>query len=116
MLYLSAEHVSNMAAAAPTGSRYRNRGGKTFLKSFQMTVLGSRGSMAACRDDCSMYGGDTSCYMVRAGNETIFLDGGSGLASAPAVYPKAPVILLSHLHLDHIMGLGMFTGFFIPGQ
>ena len=85
-------------------------------KSFQMTVLGSRGSMAACRDDCSAYGGDTSCYMVRAGNETIFLDGGSGLASAPAVYPKAPVILLSHLHLDHIMGLGMFTGFFIPGQ
>lgn len=85
-------------------------------KNFQITIFGSRGSMAACREDCSVYGGDTSCYMVRAGNETVFLDGGSGLASAPAVYPKPPVILLSHLHLDHIIGLGMFTGFFIPGQ
>ena len=85
-------------------------------KTFQLTVLGPRGSMAACRDDCIAFGGDTSCYMVRAGEDTIFLDGGSGLASAPAIYPKPPVVLLSHLHLDHIMGLGMFTGFFVPGQ
>ena len=85
-------------------------------KTFQLTVFGARGSMAACRNDCIAFGGDTSCYMVRAGEETIFLDAGSGLASAPAVYPKPPVVLLSHLHLDHIMGLGMFTGFFVPGQ
>ncbi len=85
-------------------------------KDFQLTVFGARGSMAACRDECSSFGGDTSCYMVQAGEETVFLDGGSGLASAPALYPKPPVILLSHLHLDHIIGLGMFTGFFVPGQ
>ena len=85
-------------------------------KDFQLTVLGARGSMAACREECGVFGGDTSCYMVRAGDETIFLDGGSGITSAPARYPKPPVILLSHLHLDHIMGLGMFTGFFVPGQ
>lgn len=85
-------------------------------KKFHLTVFGPRGSMAACRDDCITFGGDTSCYMIRAGENTIFLDGGSGLASAPAVYPKPPVVLLSHLHLDHVMGLGMFTGFFVPGQ
>ena len=83
---------------------------------FQLSVLGARGSMAASRKECSIFGGDTSCYLVRAGEETIFLDGGSGIASAPAIYPKPPVILLSHLHLDHVMGLGMFTGFFVPGQ
>lgn len=83
---------------------------------FQLTVLGARGSMAASRKDCGIFGGDTSCYLVRAGEETIFLDGGSGIASAPPTYPKPPVILLSHLHLDHVMGLGMFTGFFVPGQ
>ena len=78
---------------------------------FQLTVLGARGSMATGRMDSVLFGGDTSCYMVRAGDETVFLDAGSGIASAPASYPKPPVILLSHLHLDHIMGLGMFPAF-----
>ncbi len=77
---------------------------------FQLTVLGARGSMAVCRADNTLFGGDTSCYMVRAGDETLFLDAGSGIVSAPSSYPKPPVILLSHLHLDHIMGLGMFPG------
>ena len=75
---------------------------------FQLTVLGSRGSMASGRADFSLFGGDTSCYMVRAGDETVFLDAGSGIVTAPASYPKPPVILLTHMHLDHVMGLGMF--------
>ena len=70
---------------------------------FQLTVLGARGSMAAGRADSILFGGDTSCYMVQADDETI-----SGIASAPESYPKPPIILISHLHLDHIMGLGMF--------
>ena len=82
---------------------------------FQLTVLGSRGSMATGRRDCAVFGGDSSCYLVRAGEETVFLDAGSGLAAAPAVYPKPPVILLSHLHLDHLIGLGMFPGLSVPG-
>ena len=85
-------------------------------KVFQLTVLGTRGSMAACRSDSRLFGGDTSCYMVQAGEETIFLDAGSGLASAPAQYPKPPAILLTHLHLDHVIGLGMFPGFTVPGR
>lgn len=75
---------------------------------FSLTVLGTRGSMAACRPDCLLFGGDTTCYMIQAGEETVFLDGGSGIVSAPASYRKPPVILLSHLHLDHVMGLAMF--------
>ena len=85
-------------------------------KRFELTVLGSRGSMATGRKDCSLFGGDSSCYMVRAGDETVFLDAGSGLVAAPARYPKPPVILLSHLHLDHVIGLGMFPGFNEAGQ
>ena len=75
---------------------------------FQITVLGARGSMAISRKDCEIFGGATSCYMVQAGGETVFLDGGSGLLSAPVQLPKPPVILLSHLHLDHLLGLGMY--------
>ena len=77
---------------------------------FRVTVLGARGSMACGRADCVAFGGDSSCYMVNAGEETVFLDAGSGLTAAPAQYPKPPVILLSHLHLDHVIGLGMFPG------
>ena len=77
---------------------------------FQLTVLGCRGSMAVCRDDFKLFGGDTSCYMVQADDETIFLDAGTGICAAPAAFPKAPVILLSHLHLDHVIGMGMYPG------
>ena len=74
----------------------------------RLTVLGTRGSMTVCRADGLAYGGNTSCYMVQAGEETIFLDAGSGLLRAPTEFQKPPVILLSHLHLDHILGLGMY--------
>lgn len=74
---------------------------------FQLTVLGTRGSIAMSGADYREYGGSTSCYMVQAGEDTLFLDAGSGLLSAPGSYPKAPVILLSHLHLDHVFGLGL---------
>lgn len=77
---------------------------------FSLTVLGSRGSMAFCGNDCARFGGDSSCYMVRAGEETVFLDAGTGLSAAPEDYPRSPAILLSHLHLDHLIGLGVFPG------
>ncbi|MCR5089578.1 MAG: hypothetical protein K6C08_08710 [Oscillospiraceae bacterium] len=46
--------------------------------------------------------------MVQNGDDCVFLDAGSGLISAPADFLKPPVILLSHLHLDHIIGLSMY--------
>lgn len=74
----------------------------------QLTVLGTRGSIAMSGAEYAEFGGSTSCYMVQAGEDTVFLDAGSGLLSAPEAYPRAPAVLLSHLHLDHVMGLGMF--------
>lgn len=73
-----------------------------------LTVFGTGGSMTVSRRDRALFGGDTSCYMVRAGEETVFLDAGSGLIAAPAELPRPPHILLSHLHLDHVLGLGMY--------
>lgn len=75
---------------------------------FRLTVLGTRGSMPICGENYSIYGGNTSCYWVQAGEENIFLDAGTGLLKAPVEFPKPPVILLSHLHLDHILGLGVY--------
>ncbi|MBR1409333.1 MAG: hypothetical protein IJ573_10640 [Clostridia bacterium] len=75
---------------------------------FRLTVLGTRGSMAICKKSHSLFGGDTSCYYVQAGEESLFLDGGSGLLCAPTEFSRPPVILLTHLHLDHLLGLGMY--------
>ena len=74
----------------------------------ELTVLGTRGSIPINRSDSMIFGGQTSCYMVRAGEETLFLDAGSGLISAPTRFEKAPSILLSHFHLDHVIGLPMY--------
>lgn len=74
-----------------------------------LTVLGARGSSAICRRDSMTFGGSTSCYKLCAGSETVFLDAGTGLLSAPAEYRNPPIFLLSHLHLDHLSGLGMYS-------
>ena len=74
----------------------------------RLKVLGTRGSMATNRADQAIYGRATSCYMVRAGEETAFLDAGNGLLAAPVEFLRPPHILLSHLHLDHLLGLGMY--------
>ena len=71
--------------------------------------------MSVCRREFDIYGGDTSCYLVQAGDESIFLDAGSGLVGAPVEFAKTPVILLSHLHLDHILGLGMYPRLSMKG-
>ena len=75
---------------------------------FCLTVLGARGSIPVSHRKIQEFGGSTSCYLVRAGDETIILDAGTGLIFAPDIPGKAPTIMLSHLHLDHILGLGMY--------
>ena len=78
------------------------------MAELKLKVLGTRGSMAVDGADYAEFGGATSCYMVSAGEETVFLDAGSGLTGAEVDFPNPPVILLSHLHLDHLLGLGMY--------
>ena len=81
-----------------------------------LKVLGTRGSMAVTRRDQQIFGGNTSCYMVRAGDETVFLDAGSGILNAPVDFPRPPHILISHLHLDHVLGLGMYPRLATKGK
>ncbi|MBQ6927757.1 MAG: MBL fold metallo-hydrolase [Oscillospiraceae bacterium] len=82
----------------------------------KLTVLGTRGSMAVSEKGRGLFGGSTSCYMVQAGDDCVFLDAGSGLLSAPVLFQETPVILLSHLHLDHVLGLGMYARLLIKGK
>ena len=83
---------------------------------FHITVLGTRGSMAVSGPRYHLYGGATSCYHVQAGEENLFLDAGSGLIQAPTRFSRTPVILLTHLHLDHLLGLGMYPRLSMRGE
>ena len=75
----------------------------------KLTVLGSRGSVPVSGKKYNEYGGATSCYMVEAGNQVIFLDAGSGIVLSPDIPDdKEVTILMSHQHLDHTMGLPFF--------
>ncbi len=72
----------------------------------KLTVLGARGSLPVSGAEYDHYGGETSCYMVEAGENVIFLDAGTGMFRAPKLRADANIsILLTHTHLDHLIGL-----------
>ena len=81
------------------------------------TLWGTRGSVAAAGPDTVGYGGDTSCVQIEGPNgEVILLDAGSGIRPVgDAVRGAARIdVLLTHLHMDHIQGLGFFAPLFDP--
>ena len=85
----------------------------------RVTLWGTRGSLATPDPDMARYGGNTSCVGVfgRAGT-LLVLDAGTGIRRLGAKVPitlKRVDILLTHLHMDHIQGLGFFAPLFIPG-
>jgi phosphoribosyl 1,2-cyclic phosphodiesterase len=78
---------------------------------------GTRGSLATPGPETVRYGGETSCVEVRCATpeHVLILDAGSGLRRlGDAVDGQVQRIdmLLSHLHLDHIIGLGFFAPLF----
>ena len=83
---------------------------------FKLTVLGTRGSVPVEGKIFERYGGATSCYKIQAGNEEIYLDAGSGIFSSKPSKDKRITILLSHMHLDHLVGLPFFLALTEKGR
>jgi len=86
----------------------------------KLKIYGCRGSVPIAHSPASVYGGNTSCIVIESMGYTFVLDAGSGLSQyeadlrtqSPSYMSEinAPVdILLSHLHLDHIIGLTTFS-------
>jgi phosphoribosyl 1,2-cyclic phosphodiesterase len=86
----------------------------------QARVWGCRGSLAAPGAETIRYGGNTSCLEVRLeSGHTLVLDAGTGLRALGVAMGRDRAgelhILLTHLHLDHLQGLGFFRPLFVPG-
>jgi len=80
-------------------------------------IWGCRGSLAAPGPETIRYGGNTSCVEVRlSSGDVIVLDAGTGIRPLGLALQAEGVrevhVLLSHLHLDHLQGLGFFAPIF----
>lgn len=80
----------------------------------KLTVLGSGGWIPTSFRQ-------TSCYLITSGAEALVLDAGTGLGALhidPSLLDgiETVTVLLSHFHLDHVMGLGFVTGRGLGGR
>jgi phosphoribosyl 1,2-cyclic phosphodiesterase len=79
----------------------------------RVTLWGTRGSLASPGAETARYGGNTSCVEVRSADGTaLVLDAGTGIRRLGAALPpslRRVDLLLTHLHMDHIQGLGFFA-------
>jgi phosphoribosyl 1,2-cyclic phosphodiesterase len=80
----------------------------------KVRIWGSRGSLAAPGPETVRYGGNTSCIEVRPSDgRVLILDVGTGARRlGDALMDDGPEridLFLSHLHVDHLEGLGAFA-------
>lgn len=74
---------------------------------------GTRGSFPTYGPSYIKYGGHTSCVSIITSSHWFILDAGTGLIDAGALSQQYNLknchMFLSHLHLDHVMGLPSFA-------
>jgi phosphoribosyl 1,2-cyclic phosphodiesterase len=80
----------------------------------QARIWGCRGSLATPGAKTIEYGGNTSCVEIRLADGTlVVLDAGTGIRELGVILGRERGqkihLCLTHLHLDHIEGLGFFA-------
>ena len=81
-------------------------------------TLGVRGSVPVSGADFARYGGSTLCLLVRLAGQFILIDAGTGMLNLPqeTLEETRLPLLLSHPHLDHLLGLTMNPFVFQKGK
>ena len=82
-------------------------------------IRGCRGTIASPGADTMRYGGNTSCVEVRlSSGRVVILDAGTGIRELGVQLMQEGVtridLLLTHLHVDHLEGLGTFAPIWSP--
>lgn len=79
----------------------------------KVRLWGTRGSLASPGPATVRFGGNTSCVSVEGSDGTLLvLDAGTGIRNLGLELPedlKRVSILLTHLHMDHVLGLPFFA-------
>lgn len=74
---------------------------------------GVRGSFPVADRSYMEYGGNTSCYSIEYPSRVLVLDAGTGIEQV--LWNQKPIhVFLSHLHMDHVMGLLCWPVLFCP--
>lgn len=85
-------------------------------KNWEITVWGIRGSAPAPFYEFMEYGGNTACISIRREKHIIVFDAGTGLAALARRWDfhqdMRLDIFISHLHIDHVIGLFSFQPLF----
>ncbi|MBN2149365.1 MAG: MBL fold metallo-hydrolase [Anaerolineales bacterium] len=87
-------------------------------EALRVKFWGVRGSYPVPGNSTMVYGGNTSCVEVQAGNHTIILDAGTGIIGLGQDLlrrgsPVEAVLFFSHLHHDHTQGFPFFAPAFL---
>jgi phosphoribosyl 1,2-cyclic phosphodiesterase len=87
----------------------------------RVAFWGTRGSIATPGPETTRYGGETSCVAISGEDpeHLLVLDAGSGIRRLGQQIDDSVTridVLLSHLHLDHIVGIGFFAPIFRPNM
>lgn len=85
-----------------------------------ITLAGVRGSAPCPGKAHQEFGGHTTCVLVRgARSEAVMIDAGSGVTLVNDILRRDPPdelhILMTHLHLDHIMGWPLLAALYDEG-
>lgn len=83
----------------------------------KVILHGTRGAYPTSTPHNRRYGGDTPCIEVIFGDERLVVDAGTGIIGIDWEHfdpDKRLDILLTHLHMDHIQGLGFCKPLFDP--
>jgi len=85
---------------------------------FSLRCWGVRGSTPTPGSSTLRYGGETSCFEIRAGEALVLVDCGSGARNLGMEICKCKArsfdLLFTHTHLDHICGLPFFKPAYDP--
>ena len=87
----------------------------------QARFWGVRGSIASPGPGTVRYGGNTPCVEIRAGDQLIIVDSGTGIRELGVALmkegsgrPLSGSLFIGHSHWDHIQGFPFFTPLFLP--